>query len=256
MPAVSAVGVRSIMRQWCNSVLIPIEPDPLPKATPEPPNCIRWPVQAHRLCPSVVPPVTADFVSVLEGRRSHRDATRAPLREIVNTLGFATRPRFVREDDAYNRTRRPTQSAGALHVVQILIADWRGSPRVMRYNSADHQLEVLRIVRPASMEEFVCKFGDLLSSRPPTALVLVADLGQIQAVYENPISLVWRDAGALLQTLNLVSTAFRMAFCSLGPLGGEVIDAIGLDRRFAFPVGCAAIGRSQAGALTNSDVAK
>jgi hypothetical protein len=43
---------------------------------------------------------------------------------------------------------------------------------------------------------------------------------------DRPQSLLWRDAGALSQTLNLTATAYGQAFCALGVLGEQALQAI------------------------------
>ncbi len=45
-----------------------------------------------------------------------------------------------------------------------------------------------------------------------------------------------------MQTLALVATAYRLAFCPLGILGTPVVEAIGLSREVV-AVGAAMIGR-------------
>lgn len=194
-------------------------------------------------CPAVTPPQDESFVALLEARRSDRSMLPAPLREIVNALAFAIRPRFVREDDVHSRTRRPTVSAGALHAIEVVIADWRGAARALRYNSMTHSLEPLRIAQPVRLHQFAKTCTAILPDAASTALALIGDARRMEALYEHPSSLLWRDAGALLQTLAMVSTAYRLAFCPLGTLGGDVVDALGLDRQTARPLGCAAIGR-------------
>lgn len=230
------------MRLWSNLVSIPIEPDPQPKPCPSAPDQIAWPIQRRFRCPPVTPPRDESFVTLLEMRRSERAMRSAPLREIVNALAFAMRPRFVRENDIHHRTLRPTVSAGALHAIDAVIVDWRGSARVLRYEPLTHHLELLQIARMASLRKYAEICSTILPDGPRTALALIGDERRLEALYEHPISLLWRDAGALLQTIAMVSAAYRLAFCPLGTLGSHVIDALGLDRHAARPVGCAAIG--------------
>jgi len=167
--------------------------------------------------------------------------TYAPLREIVNVVAFATRPRFVLADDALTRTRRPAPSAGALHPIDIVLADWRGVPRLMRYDSLSHQLELL-ICTKSHLGELGRVADEILPQAHGTAIVLLGDVARVAAIYENCDTLFWRDAGALLQTLFLAATACRLAFCPLGILGHEVVRALGLVQRLT-PAGVALIGR-------------
>jgi len=71
----------------------------------------------------------------------------------------------------------------------------------------------------------------------------LGDLGRVASHYAEPISLLWRDAGAYLQTTALAATAYRLAFCPLGILGNEVVAALDLNHTLVRAVGSAIIGR-------------
>jgi len=202
-----------------------------------------WPVRQSLRCPPVVAPLPQDFSTIVEARRSARAMRLAPLRELVNVIAFATRPRFVRDDESFARSRRLSPSAGALHPIDVLLVDWRGSPRVMRYDTWEHRLELLIVGNAQALGDLAQKCVEILPNTRGTALVLLGDLSTVSAAYENPTSLFWRDAGALLQTLALTATAYRLAFCPLGILGGEVASAIGLDKEHSQSAGAAMIGR-------------
>jgi len=180
---------------------------------------------------------------VAEKRRSVRTMQYAPLREVLNFLAFGTRPRFVRELDPLKRTRRLTASAGALHPIETVLFDRRGSGRVMRYDPRDHLIQLLRITSAAAVKRLAANCADIAPEAQGTALILVGDLGRVGAVYENPVSLLWRDAGALLQTLALCAVAYRLAFCPLGALGSEILEAVDLGQQKSVAAGIAMIGR-------------
>jgi hypothetical protein len=168
--------------------------------------------------------------------------THAPLREIVNVVGFTTQPRFVLANDTLRRTRRPSPSAGALHPIDIALVDWRGALRLMRYDSFLHQLEVLGPLKVLDdLRELSHAAEEIVSGARGTAIVLLGDVARVAAAYDNPDTLFWRDAGALLQTLFLAATAFRLAFCPLGILGHQVVQALGLEQRL-IAAGVALIG--------------
>jgi hypothetical protein len=54
------------------------------------------------------------------------------------------------------------------------------------------------------------------------ALALVAEPGKTGAKYENPESLVWRDAGVVLGYMSVIAEALGLAFCPLGMTGESV----------------------------------
>jgi hypothetical protein len=113
----------------------------------------------------------------------------------------------------------------------------------MRYEMRRHQLQVLTPKEKGKIGNLVEAIQEILPDANGTAVVLLGDLERVAAVYENPCSLLWRDAGALLQTLFLSATAFRLAFCPIGLMGHELIEALGLEDRLV-GVGAAMIGRS------------
>lgn len=201
---------------------------------------LDWPVFRTRRCNDVVLPVPDSFAAILEARLSQRAMTRAPLREVVNAVAFATRPRAVMGAETLGRSRRPSPSAGALHPIDVVLM--HGASRAFRYAPFTHQLETLRVAEREHLHAFVNDCRQILPEASGTAIVLVGDLDRIAAVYEQPVSLLWRDAGVLLQTLALVATAYRLAFCPLGILGTAVAHALGLPAR-ASGLGVALIGR-------------
>lgn len=167
----------------------------------------------------------------------------APLREIVNLVAFATRPRYVLVDDTLQRTRRPSPSAGALQPIEMVIVDWRGMPRVLHYDSLAHQIDVLIPRASGALHALQQMVREMLPDAQGTGLVLLGNGTRIAAAYDNPASLLWRDSGALLQTLCLAAAAFRLAFCPLGILGHEVLKALALPPDVC-AVGAAIVGRS------------
>jgi hypothetical protein len=221
----------------------PIDVDPRPRLQAKDAPLVPWPVRRALRCPPITPPPVSSFTDVFEARRSEREMTRAPLREIVNVIAFATRPRSVLTDDALKRTRRPAPSAGALHAIDVVIADRRGALRLVRYDPLSHQLEILA---PSGilndLQELRHAAEEIVPRARGTAVALLGDAGRVAAAYDNAETLFWRDAGALLQTLFLASTAFRLAFCPLGILGHEVVRALGLERTLT-AAGVALIGR-------------
>ena len=117
-----------------------------------------------------------------------------------------------------------------------------GTSSVLRYVAVDHQIEVLRVSHRVALEEFVRDCYEILPLASGTAIVLVGDMNRVSAFYERAESFLWRDGGVLMQTLALVATAYRLAFCPLGILGDLVVRSLGLPK-WASAVGVAMIGR-------------
>jgi SagB-type dehydrogenase family enzyme len=187
-----------------------------------------WPAYQRIDCPDIVRPPIADVGFVLETRRSVRAISTVGLRQLINWLAYSTRPRFVRDEKGHQRSLRLSPSAGALHCISTILVDWRGSTRLARYDPADHKLELLRAFQRGSLDEFVESCGQIAPAGGSTAIVLIADAKRMQSHYSNPESLIWRDAGVLLQTLSLTAHAYGLATCMLGTTGEEVAYSLSL----------------------------
>lgn len=176
-------------------------------------------------------------MDVFEQRRSTRTLSPAPLEQIVGVLLFALMPRFWKEGDTLLRSLRPTLSAGALHPISVLLFN---NSTVFRINSDSCVLEKLTFstdVRDAWLSK--CKL--ILPDANGAFLTFVADGARPTSAYKHPETLIWRDAGALLQTIALVAALFGLGFCPLGVLGHEVVSALPLSEQL-LAVGAAAIG--------------
>ena len=166
---------------------------------------------------------------------------RPPLRSIINTIAFATNVRQIKLDDPLRRSRRPAPSGGALHAIDVLVV-WPGrEARVFRYEPFDHKLLKLAVSDARKLSVFIQDVANILPSASGALLLLTGDIRRVAAAYEQPDSLLWRDAGALMQTLHLTATAYGQAFCPLGILGEIALRAVRGDRQLK-AVGVAAIG--------------
>lgn len=215
---------------------IRIDIDPSPHGTPRTEAGLVWPVVRERPWAPVAPPPNADFRDIIERRRSRRVLSKVPFREIVNLIAFALAPRFENNE---GRFRAPPLSAGALHAVDVILLAGR---RLCRFDRRGRSLQTLRAVDDKKLVHFHVRTRELLPQSNAAVIVLVGDLPRISSYYADPGSLLFRDAGALLQTLAFATEAFGLGCCPLGLLGREVIEALGLDPTIAIPVGAAVLG--------------
>ena len=225
------------MKRWLSLDSIRIDSDPSPLANPATHVGLTWPVAHERAWPSITAPPSADFCNIIENRRSQRILSPASHAEIVNMLCFALAPRFV---NAEGRFRAPPLSSGALHAVDIVLFSEDG---VYRLDRSRRSVQTLRIADVSKRVDFLRRVRELLPDSRAAVISLIGDLPRISAYYANPGSLLFRDAGALLQTLAIVAEFFKLGFCPLGLLGRELVTSLGLDPTIAVPVGAAVLGR-------------
>lgn len=160
------------------------------------------------------------LAEVLVARHSQR-AWSAPDLEAVGTvlvrsgrvIGWSSSP------DGYVATHRPVPSAGARHPMDLhlLAGDVEGlAAGAWRFDALRCDL----VATGLPYERVLARLGEVLGTEtPPAALVAVAHLPRTLFRYPNGLSLLWRDAGALLATLQLCATDVGLASCIAGTCG-------------------------------------
>lgn len=160
------------------------------------------------------------LTDVLAARHSQR-AWAVPSLEAVGSLlvrtgrviDWATAP------DGYVTTHRPVPSAGARHPldVHVLAGDVDGlAAGAWRFDAVRCEL----VTTSLPHERALVQLGEVLgTATPPAALVAVAHLPRTLSRYPTGLSLLWRDAGALLATLHLCATDIGLASCIAGTCG-------------------------------------
>jgi hypothetical protein len=162
----------------------------------------------------------------MESRRSVRRIDAAPLREIVNMIGWVVASSGASVHQKIPRWKVLAASAGGLHVVEPILLSRIGA-RAFRFDGSSARIAILRVGEPSMMEAFRKRVSEMAPHAAGCHIVvLAADMPLARACYEWADSLVLRDAGALQQTLHLAAEAFRMAALPLGILGREACRAI------------------------------
>jgi SagB-type dehydrogenase family enzyme len=184
------------------------------------------------------------LADLLERRRSSRAFGAATLPQVATLLMRSGRVRdWTTVEDSYQASHRPAPSAGARHPFDLHLVVGR------RVEGLDPGAYVFDAVAGALVaqrradvipEALLSRLGDHLGAptAPAAAIFLVGYLDRTLSRYPAGMSLVWRDAGALLQTLHLCATDLRLRSCIAGTCGllrdeaqGPVVD-----------MGCLALG--------------
>lgn len=203
--------------------------------------------------PRPAPALSEPLSSVLQRRRSVRSYATRPLelRELSTLLYHAARvvqiiPSAQRGEGAL----RPFPTAGARSALEIYVVsgDVAGlDPGAHRYDAHEHRLIAIR-KRDAHQDLLLrsvnAATGDKLDREPPVVLLITAVFEQVMWKYQNlGLSLLYKDVGALFQTLYLVATALGLSPCAVGS-GDEAENSrwLGLDPLCESQVGCFLIG--------------
>lgn len=163
---------------------------------------------------------------LLDGRRSVRRGGPVSLPALASTLLTSSRVvSFATADDGYTRTWRPSPSAGGRHPIDLLV----DAPEVAGVASGVYWFDAFRwALRPArTLGDSVGELREAVSAAvvtdcaPGATIFLMADFRRTGSRYHHPASLVWRDAGALMATIQLAAIGAGLSSCLAG-IGGTV----------------------------------
>ena len=159
------------------------------------------------------------FVDVILSRRSEMPKTSLKSQELSDILFLSNRIEDVFSDElGFLHSYRVCPSGGARHPIDILIYDYNSVDNVLSYyNPLDHTLNPL-IVDKSALESFVDKVKSNSDVSTGTLIWFAIQFGKTASKYENPESLYWRDLGALLYSIQLVSTFYKCKSCPIGSL--------------------------------------
>jgi SagB-type dehydrogenase family enzyme len=213
----------------------------------------RFADHASTVLPAPFAPAAMQLCDTLERRRSTRTYAARPLQleELSTLLHYAARVVEQRGDSQLgDRVFRPFPTAGArseleIYVVAEDVLDLE--PGAHYYDPFAHRLLRIRpkddqhgkILRSANVMA-----GGMLNRNPAVVMLIMAVFERVMWKYHDlSLSLIYKDVGALFQTLYLVATAFGLAPCALGA-GDESENSrwLGLDPLYESQVGCFLIG--------------
>ncbi|MFC0387624.1 nitroreductase family protein [Muricoccus vinaceus] len=240
--AACAVGAKSTTSPSRNSAtFLTEEPRPIVRFPPPP---IAWPVQrVLGACPEAAR-LDAPLGRVLLERRSIRRLSAPSVREVLALVGMVTMNRLVKAGDPFARSRRVSPSAGALHPVSIVVLrGGRARATALRVDPVGAHVQLLREREPGGAARLLTRLPQYLPQARGTMLVLLADRQLTAAAYRSPDSLLWRDAGALLATLQITAAGLGLGTCLLGLLGHEVARSLFPSGNRIVAVGACVVGR-------------
>jgi SagB-type dehydrogenase family enzyme len=167
---------------------------------------------------------------ILASRRSERQFRRPSLDAIAAILVAGAR--VLAEgpaDDGYLRTWRPHPSAGGRHPIDLLIVarDVDGLAQGAWWFDP-WSCELVREPNVA-FERPTQVVASIVGSAVPAIVFAVAVPERTLERYPDGMSLVWRDAGVVLQTLHLLACDAGLASCILGTAGIAIRDRTTCD---------------------------
>ncbi|MEO2071132.1 MAG: hypothetical protein ABGW99_07290 [Zunongwangia sp.] len=166
-----------------------------------------------------------EFLDVLLTRRSSPELQDISLDDITELLYFSNKIQSISVDDSgFLSSKRTVPSAGGRHPIDILVSLPSETTRFLQYyNPIDHSLNELSIPREIQ-QSFFAEVNENLSLGDCCLIWFSIQTKKTQSKYENAESLYWRDAGALLYCIQIISNYLGLKSCPLGGLAIKSFD--------------------------------
>jgi hypothetical protein len=236
---VLAEAVKSTISLSGVSAVLHIDPVPIHSDTERPQlpwtTGKRLGILQSRLSPEI------SLAETLNHRRTQRSLQPVPLKEIAQTLSIAGGVRFTKVDDQFCRSRRPSIAAGAIHAVEIFFIHGQ-TKRIFYFDPFEPSISAVRCKDTKLLERLWSRATMVSPEAKSTLIVLIGRPQILGLAYTAAESLLWRDAGALLQTLSMTAYGRGLGLCPVGLLGHELIDCITTNGESLFAVGTAWLG--------------
>lgn len=164
------------------------------------------------------------FGRVLGHRHTVREVRPASIDRVATLLWHAGRTRAA----SGGWQHRAAPSAGGLHPIDMIFVGLTPNPAL--YDPMRHVLSELEVLDAEAAAAAVRAASEVVPTAQGTLVFLVGDTARVLAAYENPTSLIWRDAGCLIATVQITAAWLGLASVPLGILGGAFLKALGLPQ--------------------------
>jgi len=183
------------------------------------------------------------FLNVLTRRRSKLGKQCSPT-ELGPLLWHACR---VHRTWPSGRANIPWQwraapSGGGLHPIEVVCIPSKSSDRVSIYDPVAHSLQIIACSSGLVVQRNARDLQKIFGVSRGTTLQLVADLSKMEAAYDNPMSIVWRDAGCLISIICLCAEWLSYSCCPIGRVGTSLLSDLGLPSDRYVAVGGLLVG--------------
>lgn len=200
--------------------------NPEPKSTEDSVPTFAYPISFVERLERPSNHYVSNFFELTRLRVSSKNLTSLSLRQLSNLLWYAAKVIDTHyQENGYILSHRPSPSAGARHPIDLLLITPSKHLICQYYNPFEHSLNHLNLNKE-SLFELITHLNYNIQINEATAIWLIAHVDRTLAKYKNPASLIWRDAGALIQILQMTATALGIGSCPFGTLANPFIDKL------------------------------
>jgi hypothetical protein len=236
-------GAKNTLRQWELHLGRPIEPTPKS-------NCViankdQWATTSVIAVPDLGLDLQTPFSEVVFQRRTIRSMMSLELEDVLGLIRLVMKPMQIGKGGNFGRTRKVTVSAGALHPIEALVVSGLSVVEPIIYNDAFDAFCTVSFCGMEDASTEIAAINSLIPGASGHLILFVANKRHVDQAYNDVASLLWRDAGAVLQTFALVASSFGYGFVPLGVSGSAVLSGLEAPHSDYIAVGTALIGRVQ-----------
>lgn len=188
-------------------------------------------------------PSDMQFDEVLSQRRTRRVFEPVTLRETRGFIKHLFTPQKVGRNKRQGRFLKSFISSGALHPIDVLIVSGPDIESPVLFLDERSKFVTVSVLNPDALKHANSEAQAIQPTANGHLILLAGDRRIVSNHYSSSESLLWRDAGAALQTCSMAATAYGYAFCPLGPTGRNVLTAIGPPHGDFIALGMAVFGR-------------
>lgn len=218
--------------------------EPHPRVAPKTWSAFALPFRHREFLPYPTAPSPRDFRDVLESRRS---AVHGPLskEELASLLWYATGIRGWEQSGRAGLpiSWRPAPSAGGLHPIEIVAIPACVDEEILHYDPLDHCYGYWGGPWCDLITEHIAMTTLAVGAVSGWTLFMIADFARTDAAYENPVTLIMRDAGCLVGTLCLCAEWLGLSSCPIGSLRQDLVAKLGYPEDRFMAVGAVQISK-------------
>ena len=166
------------------------------------------------------------FDEVLESRRSPSAISAVKLDRTLGFVAHVFRTQEIGHSENSGLARKPSISAGALHPTDVLVIAGPEITEPILYSDRFDKFLTLPVENSETFEQAVEDCREIHPAARGHLLLFAGDMRRVAQKYRPAESLLWRDAGAVLQTCAMAAFAYGFAFCPLGDTGRAILDQL------------------------------
>jgi SagB-type dehydrogenase family enzyme len=200
--------------------------DPRPRKKPKPvPASGGYKTTAKFYLPRPEVKANKSFFKVLAARASRRSFAHMPDEKLAAFLWYSAKA-LTLSQGPHNIfcQHRFVPSAGGLHPIDLIVIDVHEQSASV-YDPIAHALCKLDATEE-KVATFLAYSQEVLNPGSGTIIWFAARPEKVSAKYTDELSLIWRDAGALIASMYLIAEALSLNCCALGNLGSLELQTL------------------------------